>query len=109
MTAFINNKDFINNKESFLINYYVYSRKSPSTPQPLVISEPISGNVEYTMLYDYKSAYDDTKITKGEKVELLNKNLNGWATVRYKKETLIVPYSFMTSYDRGDKMILNNR
>lgn len=65
------------------------------------------------MLYDYKSTYDDTKIDKGEKVELLNKNLNGWATVMYKKETLILPYSYMTTNNKAskqnDRIVLTNR
>ena len=79
----------------------------------MVISKPIVNNVEYFMTNAYKSSYDDTRIVEGEKVELLNKNLNGWATIRYKNETLIVPYSFMTTDDRetrmNDRIVLINR
>jgi hypothetical protein len=99
--------NFIINTE---LNIKLYSS---NTPQSLVISKPIVNNIEYFMAYDYKSSYDDTRISKGEKIELLSKNLNGWATIRYKNETLIVPYSFMITNDTetrmNDRIVLINR
>ena len=78
-----------------------------------VISSPIVNNKEYFMIDDYKSEFDDTYVARGEKVELVNKNINGWAVVRYRNELLVVPYCFMSTHDvaskLNDRIILINR
>jgi hypothetical protein len=77
------------------------------------ISKPVISQKEYYMIEDYKSNYDKTFVAKNEKIVLLNKNLNGWALVRYKDETIYVPYALMATNDTintlHDRIVLTNR